>query len=214
MNRNLTITRDGHEFSRCGDGNVVHESVVVDGDVRIGSRNYIGPGTTLIGPLEIGDDCYVIGASIGAPPEHDEWYAGDRRSTAGVWIGNRCIIREFVTINAGLGRTTILGDGCFVMNKGHVAHDCILGDGVYTAGGVMIGGHVTIGDHAYIGMTSCIHPRLTIGKVVMIGMNSTVTRDLDDHVLAYGSPAKAHGLNEEGLRRLAPAPMVLGSPLP
>jgi len=196
----VDISRNQPGFAVAGDENTVHPTVVISGDVRIGSRNYLGPGTILQGPLTLGDDNWIAAAAIGMPPEHKEWYEGPRGTTYGVTIGNRTVIREFVTIHSGHVETTRIGDECFLMTKSHVGHDAVLATGVTVAPAAMIGGHAVIGRYANLGMNCVIHQRLTLGEVAMVGMNSTVTRDIPDFALAYGSPARVHGANRVGLR--------------
>ena len=196
----MNISHDQHGFIVAGNENTVHPSVVISGDVRIGSRNYVGPGTILQGPLTIGDDNWIVAAAIGMPPEHKEWYAGARDTTQGVVMGNKTVIREFVTIHSGYLKTTHIGDECFLMTKSHIGHDAVLATGVTIAPATMIGGHVIIGRNANLGMNCVVHQRLELGEAVMVGMNSTVTHDIPDFALAYGSPARVRGANRVGLR--------------
>jgi len=189
-------------FIHQGSGNDIHESVVVIGDVEIGSRNYLGPGTMLVGPLVLGDDNWIVAASVGFPPEHTGWYSGPRAHGIGVRIGDRTILREYVTIHSGYETETIIGDGCFLMTKTHIGHDVVLGEGVTCSPAVMVGGHDIVGARSTIGMNSVLHQRLTIGSGVMIGMNSTVTADIPDYALSYGSPARIRGANKVGLERM------------
>jgi acyl-[acyl carrier protein]--UDP-N-acetylglucosamine O-acyltransferase len=65
----------------------------------------------------------------------------------------------------------------------------------------MLGGHVTIGDFANIGLNSTIHQRRSVGPLTMVGMGSVVTRDLPGCIKAFGSPARAHGVNIVGMER-------------
>jgi maltose O-acetyltransferase len=49
---------------------------------------------------------------------------------------------------------------------------------------------VTIGDNVWIGGSVTILPGVTIGNGVTIGAGSVVTKDLPDHVVAAGNPAR------------------------
>ncbi len=49
---------------------------------------------------------------------------------------------------------------------------------------------VTIGDHTWIGGNTVIFPGVTIGQHTTIGAGSVVTKNIPDHVLAYGNPCK------------------------
>jgi maltose O-acetyltransferase len=57
---------------------------------------------------------------------------------------------------------------------------------------------ITIGDDCWIGGNSVICPGVTIGKGCVIGAGSVVTKDIPDHSLAVGNPAKIiRKLNQE-----------------
>lgn len=47
-----------------------------------------------------------------------------------------------------------------------------------------------IGDDSFIGIGAIILPGVRIGKEVIIGAGSVVTKDIPDHCIAVGNPAK------------------------
>jgi len=47
---------------------------------------------------------------------------------------------------------------------------------------------VTIGDHVWIGGNTVIFPGVKVGSHTTIGAGSVVTKDIPDHVLAFGNP--------------------------
>ena len=51
-------------------------------------------------------------------------------------------------------------------------------------------GPIVIEDYAWIGEMVCILPNVKIGKGSIIGANSVVTKDIPDHALACGNPAR------------------------
>ena len=55
---------------------------------------------------------------------------------------------------------------------------------------------VRIGNHVWIGGGTIIMPGVTIGDNVVIGAGSVVTKNIPDHVIAYGSPCKVIRKNE------------------
>lgn len=83
-----------------------------------------------------------------------------------------------------------LGKACILNTRSSVDHECILGDGVHIAPGATLAGCVEVGEHSFIGTGSVVLPRIKIGKNVIIGAGSLVTKDIPDHVVAYGHPAK------------------------
>jgi sugar O-acyltransferase (sialic acid O-acetyltransferase NeuD family) len=83
-----------------------------------------------------------------------------------------------------------IGEACIVNTKASVDHDCRLGDGVHLAPGVTLAGCVSVGEATLIGPAAVVLPRLRIGANSIVGAGAVVTRDLPDHVVAYGNPAR------------------------
>jgi acyl-[acyl carrier protein]--UDP-N-acetylglucosamine O-acyltransferase len=51
-------------------------------------------------------------------------------------------------------------------------------------------------------MSAVLHQGLKVGAFVMVGMNATVTREIPDFALSFGSPSKTVGVNRVRLLRL------------
>jgi UDP-N-acetylglucosamine acyltransferase len=198
---------------------MIHPTAIVSPKATIGDNVTIGPfaivgdhvtintGTTVanhavIDPyVEIGSDCHIFQfASVGATPQSLK-FKGEETWTK---IGNRTIIREFVTINRGTadgGGITQIGDDCLLMAYVHIAHDCILGNRVVMANSAGLAGHVVIGNHVTVGAFSGIHQFVRIGDHAFIGGKSLLVKDIVPYVLAQGDRATLHGLNTVGLKR-------------
>lgn len=52
-------------------------------------------------------------------------------------------------------------------------------------------GQVHLRKHAIIGVNSCILPNTTVGLGAAVGAFSLVSRDIEDHMIAVGVPAKS-----------------------
>jgi UDP-N-acetylglucosamine acyltransferase len=119
---------------------------IVGDDVTIGDATVIGPHAVIDPYVEIGSNCHIFQfASVGAIPQSLK-FKGELTWTK---IGDRCIIREFVTVNRGTeegGGITKIGDDCLLMAYAHIAHDCILGNRVVMANNATLAGHVAIGN--------------------------------------------------------------------
>lgn len=184
----------------------IHPSAVIGPGVSLGSGVTVGPGAVLLGPLTIGDACWIGPLTvIGAPAEMagtDHGRAWDGALVgAGVTIGAGTVVREHVTIHQGHDAGTVIGDGCYLMNRVYIAHDGRLADLVTLASDVTLGGHVHVGTRANLGMGSTVHQRRRVGPLAMVGMNSTVTRDVPPFATAYGTPCRVAGCNTVGLAR-------------
>ena len=168
---------------RIGKNTVLHNNVVIEADTEIGQDNQIFPFTT-----------------IGLPPQ-DIKYRGE---DTGVRIGNRNIIREYITIHRGsVGGDgfTEIGSDNFLMAYVHIAHDCKVGSHVIMANAATLGGHVVVQDHVVIGGLVAVHQFVRIGSYAMVGGFSGVGQDIPPYMMASGPRASLYGLNLVGLKR-------------
>ena len=126
-------------------------------------------------------------------------------SARGLEIGDRNIIREYVTIHRGTakgGGLTRIGSDIFIMAYAHVAHDCAIGDHAMLVNGATLGGHVTVGEWAVVGAMSGVHQYVRIGAHAYIGGGSTITRDVLPYSMTSAErDTRAFMLNKVGLQR-------------
>jgi UDP-N-acetylglucosamine acyltransferase len=200
---------------------IVSPKARLDSDVQVGAYSIIGEHVTIgkgtvIGPHVVIDPHTAVGAgcrifqyaSIGAIPQSLK-FEGEESTVS---IGDRCVIREFVTINRGTkdgGGITEIGSDCFIMASAHVAHDCRLGHHVIMANCATLAGHITIGNHANIGGLVAIHQFVRVGDYAFIGGKSAVVKDIPPFMIAAGDRAGLHGLNLVGLKRHGFAPETI-----
>ena len=168
--------------------------MIIGDNVKIGSFNTISQFT------EVGNDCHIINSSsIGAIPQDKKFGGEDTK----LIIGDRTIIREFVTLNRGTKATgeTRIGEDVLIMTGVHVAHDCIIGNNVILVNLVALGGHVEIDDWAILGGASNVHQFCKVGKHAMIAANSKLVQDVPPFILAGKHPVQYSGINSIGLSR-------------
>jgi UDP-N-acetylglucosamine acyltransferase len=197
----------------------IHPTAAVESGARIGTDVFIGPYCCVGPEVELGPGVRLLAhvviagrtkigagtvvspfASIGHPPQHLT-FTGEPSELV---IGERNVIREYVTINSGTapGRMgTHIGDDGFFMISAHIAHDCRIGDHVIMANNATLGGHVEVGSHAVIGGLSAIHQHVRIGQHAMVGGMSAVAQDVIPYGLVVGNRAQLTGLNLVGLKR-------------
>ena len=195
-----------HPSARVGQGTEIGPYVTIGAQVQIGRNCRIGASAVIDGPTEIGDGNEIFPmASVGLIPQ-DLKFGGE--STRLV-IGQRNVIREFVTIHrgtAGGGGVTRIGDRNLFMAYAHVAHDCQVGNETIFANGATLAGHVLVEDYATVGAFSGVHQYCRVGRHAFIGGYSVVTKDALPFAKTVGNRARIYGVNTIGLvrRRFSP----------
>src|SRR6478735_10214565 len=143
--------------ARLGSNVSVGAYSVIGADVEIGDETWIGPHVVIEGPTRIGRENRIWQfASIGAAPQ-DKKFHGERSMLE---IGDRNVIREFVTFNRGTedgGGVTRIGNDNWLMAYVHLAHDCIVGNNVIFANAASLAGHVTVDDWVILGGFTLVH---------------------------------------------------------
>ena len=173
---------------------------IIESDVSIGNRTEIGNNVTIASGTKIGSDCKIFhSASIGEIPQDLKYNNEDTV----VLIGDRSVIREFVTINKGTSASgkTIVGSDCLLMACVHIAHDCIVGDHVIMSNLTTLGGHVTIENWSILSGGVLVHQFCKIGEHSFIGAGGYISQDVPPYILVAGSPIEYSGINSVGLKR-------------
>ncbi len=189
-----------HPTAKLGKGVRIGAYSIIGEDVEIGDNTMIGTSVVVSRWTKIGKDCRIShGTTIGTPPQ-DHKYRGEK---SWVVIGDRCQIREFVTIHlpTGEGNTTRIGNDVMIQIYSHIPHNANIGNNVVIAGYVAMAGHAQIDDYAIIGGMTTIHQFVRIGKMAMIGGNSRIAKDIPPFMLAEGNPMQVRALNSVGLMR-------------
>ncbi len=175
---------------------------VIGAEVEIGEGTVIGPHVVIEGPTRIGRDNRIAQfASLGGEPQ-DKKFAGERTELV---IGDRNLIREFVTINRGTGEgggATRIGNDNWLLAYVHVAHDCKIGNHVVFSNYAALAGHVEVGDWTILSGYSGVHQFCKVGAHAFIGMGCLVGSDVPPFVMmANEQHGRPRGINSEGLKR-------------
>jgi acetyltransferase-like isoleucine patch superfamily enzyme len=137
------------------------------------------------------------------------WHQAQVRERAR--LGRNCIIGKGVYIDFDVS----VGDNVKMQNGVFAYHGATIEDGVFLGPGVILTndkvprainadgsiktdddwevGPITIKYGASIGTGSIILPNVSVGRFAMVGAGSVVTRDVPDHGLVVGAPARLIG---------------------
>lgn len=174
---------------------------IINGNVQIGKNNKIGPHVVIEGNTKIGDGNKIFQfASIGSEPQ-DLKYKGENTELI---IGDENIIREYVTLQPGVGENgkTLIGNKNLFMGSSHIAHDCVIGNNCWFANSVAVAGHVVIGNFVIVGGLAGIHQFCNIGDYAFIAAGSMVSMDVIPYCMVQGDRASLIQINKLGLERV------------
>jgi len=184
-----------------GEGVIVGPYTVIEDDVEIGEGTSIGPHVHIASGARIGSACRIHSGAVLATEPQDLKFDGEKTY---LYIGDRTVIRECVTLNRGTKASgkTVVGSDNLIMAYVHAGHDCVIGNHVIIANSVQFGGHCEVGDYAVIGGLTGVHQFVRIGRFAMVGGIARASLDVPPFVMAGGHESfRYEGLNAIGLKR-------------
>ncbi len=187
--------------ARIGPDVVIGPHAVVGADVEVGVGTEIRAHAVLQGPARIGRENRIHPhACLGGDPQ-DLKYAGEH---VALEVGDRNVIREFVTFHRGTGKgggLTRVGDDNLFMVSAHVAHDCQVGSRTIFANCATLAGHVEVHDDAIIGAFAAVQQYGRVGRHGYIGGFTRLLTDALPFVKTVGLRPVVLGVNRIGLQR-------------
>jgi UDP-N-acetylglucosamine acyltransferase len=191
------IVHPGAELSR---GVEVGPFCLVGEHVKLGEGTRLLANVVVNGHTSIGKQCEVHPFTVIGATSQDKKYRGE---ISHVRIGDRNIIREFVTIHRGTGEgsDTVIGNDNLLLAYVHIAHNCRVGSHVVMSNSCQLAGHVTVDDYAGVGGMVGVHQFVRIGRMAFIGGFSKLVQDAPPYFMIQGNPGSVRGLNSEGMKR-------------
>jgi UDP-N-acetylglucosamine acyltransferase len=196
----------------------IHPTAIIEAGAELGTGVKVGPFAIIEANTRIGDECVIEGAAqirsgsqigrktfvgagaiLGGSPQ----FRGlDEKVCSGIRVGERNVLREYVTIHRSVheATNTILGDDNYLMAGSHIGHDCIVGNSNTLANDVLLGGHVLFGNHCFVGGGSAFHQFVRVGDYVMCQGHSGFSQDLPPFVIGADINTVV-GINAVGMKR-------------
>lgn len=173
--------------------------VVIEGPVRIGADTHVMAHAVLRGATTLGERNVIHpGAILGGEPQDLAFVPTETF----LRIGHDNVFREHVTVHRGTvaGSATVIGDGNYLMQNAHVAHNCVIGAATIVAGGALLAGHVTVDDRAFLSGNCVVHQHVRIGRHALLRGLARTSRDVPPFCIVDGTHT-VRGVNAIGLRR-------------
>ncbi len=89
-----------------------------------------------------------------------------------------------VHVDAKVGCNTIIN------TSATIDHDCFIENHVHVSPGTHLGGSVCVGEGTHLGIGSTVRNNIHIGKWSVVGAGAVVVKNIPDHVMAIGIPAR------------------------
>ena len=184
-----------------GENCVIGPFCTIAADTIIGANTHLRSHVVVEPHTTIGTDCEVFPFVTLGIQSQDLKYV--KNTVTHTEIGDRNLIREFVSIHSGTAEETktSIGNDCAFLAHAHVGHNCEVGNNVVMSHGATAGGHVKIGNHANIGGLAAIHQFCQVGEAAMVAGQGRVIQDVLPFTIADGQPAHMRVINKIGMER-------------
>ncbi len=189
IGKNILLGKNVKIGTNCSIGH----NTIIEKNVRIGNNCKIGCNVILKNTI-IGNNTNILdGAVIGK--KGFGFYPGKEMNVRYphiglVLIGDNVEIGCNNTIDRGSLSNTVIGDGTFLDNQVHIAHNVKIGKNCIITGQVGFAGSSSIGNRVMIGGQAGISGHLKVGDNVQIGGGSGVIKNIPSNTKVMGYPAK------------------------
>lgn len=180
--------------AKIGKNVTIHPFAYIDKNVEIGDNCTIMPYASILSGTRMGTDNLIYhGAIIGATPQDFKFKGEDTL----LKIGNRNTIREKVIINRGTNTQdcTMVGDGNFLLEGVHLAHDTHLGNNCVFGNGAKTAGNCVIDDCAILGSGVILKHGCHVGSWAFLKDGCRANKDVPPFIVVAHNPIAYYGIN-------------------
>jgi len=183
--------------ARLADDVQVEAFACIGPEVSAGPGCLIGAGATLTGRTTLGAKCRVFPLAIvgAAPPDAPPGQAGQ------CLLGEANAVREHVTICAGAGAPTRIGNDNLIMIGCLVGPGAVIGDHGIFANYTHIDASSVVEDYVRTSAFTSVLPGSRVGAYSMLAGYTSVEGAAPPFAMLQGDPFRVRGVNTENLRR-------------
>ena len=178
---------------KIGENCSIGHNTIIEKNVSIGNNCNIG-NNVLIKNSIIGNNTNILDGAILGKKGFGFFPGGNLNirypHIGAVIIGNNVEIGCNNTIDRGSLSNTVIGDGTFLDNQVHIAHNVKIGKNCIITAQVGFAGSALIGNKVMIGGQAGISGHLVIGDNVKIGGGSGVITNIPSNTKVMGYPAR------------------------
>lgn len=177
---------------KIGRDTVILPNTYIHGETEIGEANTIGPNT-IIRDSKIGNRCKVLASVMeGALLDDDVDMGPFARLRKGAHLGPHVHMGNFGEVkDSYLGPGVKMGHFSYIGNA-QIGAETNIGAGTITCNFDGEKKHPTeIGENVFIGSDTMLVAPVKLGEGARTGAGSVVTKDVADHTLVVGMPARA-----------------------
>ena len=160
------------------------QGVTIHPTAEVSDGAEIGPGTRIWSQVQVRE-----GATVGAECILGKGAYIDTK----VRIGDRCKLQNGVFVFHGfnLEDGVFLGPGVMLLNDKHPR--AINADGSLKSDSDWTVSEAVVRYGAAVGGGAVVLPGVSIGRFAMVGSGAVVTREVPDHAIVFGNPARLKG---------------------
>ncbi|SHK42073.1 acetyltransferase [Epilithonimonas mollis] len=103
-----------------------------------------------------------------------------------IFFGKGNAVMAGVVINSSVR----IGNHCIINTAACIDHDCEIGDFAHISPNVALAGNVRVLEGAQVGIGASVKQNITIGRWSVVGAGAVVVKDIPDHCIAVGNPAR------------------------